>query len=409
MLQRGDRVIVALSGGADSVSLFHILCSLREKLDLTVYAAHLNHNLRGEEADRDESFCKILCKNYNAELFVKSVDIRALARENKQSEELCGRLERYSFFDELSKRKNAKIATAHTASDNAETVLFNLIRGAGALGASGISPVRGNIIRPLIYVTREEVECYCAENDLGFVTDSTNLSDDYTRNKIRHQIVTACRGINPNFEKNITNFSEVMRDVNSYLELNAVQAEQEVRVENGYSCEKIISLPKALRDELFYFLLKKNNIEPDFNTLKLIGKAVRERSRIDINNKTTADCKQGVLRFIKSGESIKFSPIELKDKVGFEFNGKKYSFKELKTGNPLTIRLRQAGDSFTFIDRRVTKSLKKLFIEAKIPREKRGTLILVADGSTVMWLEGFGFSRQGKGLFEASVIERKTL
>lgn len=409
MLSPSDSVIIALSGGADSVSLLHILCKMREELSLNLYAAHLNHNLRGEEAVRDESFCKILCKNYNVELFTKSVDIKALSEQKKISAELCGRLERYKFFEELSFKLNAKIATAHTASDNAETVIFNLIRGAGLKGMTGIAPVRDNIIRPLIYVTRAEVEAYCAENKLDFVTDSTNLSDDYTRNKIRHNIVTACREINPGFEKNITNNSSVMRGINSFLELKTSELETELKTDKGYSCDKIDSLPDGLRNEFIKFLLEKNNIETDFKTIKLLSQTIKNRSRLDINNSVTADCKQGFLRFIRTGEKDKYSPKELKSDVEFIYSGKKYSFSELKpTDRNILIRTRSSGDSFTFTNRKVTKSLKKLFIEEKIPRENRDSLILAADGNTVLWLEGFGFSKQGKGLFKVR-IEREQI
>ena len=408
MLKRGDCVIVALSGGADSVSLLYTLKNMSNELGLKLYAAHLNHNLRGAEAKRDEKFCKILCKNYDVELFCESVDIRTLAEKEKISEELCGRKERYRFFDALSKKYNAKIATAHTASDNAETVIFNLIRGAGVKGMTGIAPVRDNIIRPLIFVTRDEVERYCADNKLEYVTDSTNLSDDYTRNKIRHNIITICREINPDFEEKISNHSELMRNVDSFLELNLTEAEKNVKDENGYSCSKISALPKGLRDELLYFLLKKNNIEADYSTVKLLAQTIDNNSRLSINNKVLADCKQGTLRFIKPEENAQFSVKELKNKIEFRFNGKYYSFLELKqTGNSLLIRTRKSGDSFTFINRGVTKSLKKLFIEEKIPREKRDSLILVADGAEVLWLEGFGFSKQGKGLFEVSIKERE--
>ena len=154
MLKSGDRVIVALSGGADSVSLLDNLNDIKELYNLTIYAAHVNHLLRGAEAERDENFCKILCKKYDVELFIKKVDVRALAKQQKISEELCGRNVRYRFFAELSEKLNAKIATAHTMSDNAETLIYNIARGSGINGAGGISPVRGNIVRPLIEVTR---------------------------------------------------------------------------------------------------------------------------------------------------------------------------------------------------------------------------------------------------------------
>lgn len=403
MLSVGDSVIVALSGGADSVSLLHIMKRLGERLELNIYAAHLNHKIRGEEADRDERFCKILCKNYNVELFTKSVDIPTLAKQRKLSEELCGRFERYRFFDELSQKLGAKVATAHTASDNAETVLFNLIRGTGLRGMSGIAPVRDNIIRPLIYVTRDEVEAYCKENDLDYVTDSTNLSNDYTRNKIRHNIVSTCREINPNFERNIAQNSALTRNVNSFLELKSVEAEKLIKVQNGYSCDKITSLPNGLCYELLYFLLKKNNIEADYRTIDLLSQAVANHTDLDINNKTSALCTQGVLRFIKKDNKPEFSDKELNGTLSIEYNGKNYSFTELKLESNIVIRTRRAGDTFTFKNRKITKTLKKLLIEQKIPKEKRDTLLLAASDSTVLWLEGVGYSQQGEALIRVEI------
>lgn len=404
MLASGDRVIVALSGGADSVSLLNILVELRKTLSLTVYAAHLNHNLRGAEADRDENFCKILCENYNVELFTKSVDINSLAKAKKISTELCGREARYEFFDELSRELGAKIATAHTASDNAETVIFNLIRGAGIKGMTGISPVRDNIIRPLIFVTRAEVEAYCADNSLSFVTDSTNLTDDYTRNIIRHNIIETCRRINPSAEKNIMKNSELCREVNSFLEQKAIEAEKLIITEKGYDCDKISELDDMLRDELLYILLKKYNIEPDRKTLALLSQSVREHKDLDIGSGYAAFCTQGFLRFHKKGENLHFSPVELKGKIQLSFNGKEYSFKEINdSNNNLIIRTREAGDRFTFKDRKITKSLKKLLIEAKIPKEKRDSLLLVADGTRVIWLEDIGYAAHGDSICEVKI------
>lgn len=129
LLEKGDSVIVALSGGADSTALLSVFVSLKEKYNLSIYAAHINHNIRGDEAKRDENFCKILCKKFNTELFIKRVDVPTLAKQQKISEELCGRNVRYAFFEELSQKLCAKIATAHTASDNAETLIFNIARG----------------------------------------------------------------------------------------------------------------------------------------------------------------------------------------------------------------------------------------------------------------------------------------
>ena len=217
MLEIGDKVIVALSGGADSVALLNALNLIKEKYSLTVFAAHINHGLRGAEADRDENFCKILCKSYNIQLFVKKSDVKALAKQQKISEELCGRNVRYDFFEELAKKFNAKIATAHTASDNAETLIYNITRGSGINGAGGIAPVRDNIIRPLIEVTRSQIEEYCKTHGLSYVTDSTNLTDDYTRNRLRHLVITELKNINPQFELAALHFSQSARETFQYI------------------------------------------------------------------------------------------------------------------------------------------------------------------------------------------------
>ena len=186
MLEKSHNVTVALSGGADSVSLLHILYELRDELGITLSAAHLNHMIRGDEALRDENFARQECEKLGIPFFCERADVPKYAKEHRVSTELAAREIRYEFLSNVS---DGLIATAHTASDNIETIIFNLARGTGLKGLCGIPPVRENIIRPLIFCTREEIEAYCSANRLSYVTDSTNLSDDYSRNKIRHTIV----------------------------------------------------------------------------------------------------------------------------------------------------------------------------------------------------------------------------
>ncbi|MBQ9109096.1 MAG: tRNA lysidine(34) synthetase TilS, partial [Oscillospiraceae bacterium] len=188
MLTQGDFVAVGVSGGADSVALLSLLCCLRGELDLTLVACHINHNLRGAEAKRDEDFVRRLCDRLGVECRVLSADVAALAREEGRSVEETARQVRYRFFAETA-GKRGKIATAHTAADNTETVLLNLARGSGLRGLCGIPPVRGNILRPLIGGTREQTEAWCCQNGLEWVEDSTNAADDYTRNRLRHHAV----------------------------------------------------------------------------------------------------------------------------------------------------------------------------------------------------------------------------
>lgn len=399
MLGKADTVVAALSGGADSVSLFNLLISIREKYSLDIKAAHINHNLRGEEALRDENFVRKICAENDVELFVKSVDINKVAENEKISTELAGRNERYRFFKELSVKYDAKVATAHTADDNAETVIFNLIRGAGLNGMCGIKPVRDYIIRPLIYLSRAEVERYCGKNNLDYVTDSSNLTDDYTRNKIRHSLIPVMREINPRFIKTVSEEAKLFNEINSFLELKANEYIRSAKTENGYSVSALKKIPGEIRPSVIYRLLKLNGIMPERKHISLIGE-ILPSGAVDLNDGFRAVSKQGVLRFVKTDDNIKyFSDIELKIPLSFSHNGKKYSVEELNSKGALkpsllneniVFRTRRAGDTFTLPGRRVTKTLKKLFNELKIPEESRDKIIVLAKGSEIMWIEGIG-------------------
>ena len=217
MLEKGGTVVVGLSGGADSVCLTHALWSIKDELDLTLVAAHVNHGIRGGEAQRDEDFCKAFCEKYGIEFKVLKADIPALSQQQGLGEEECGRKVRYEFFSSLA-GENGKIATAHNLNDNAETLLFNLTRGTALKGAGGIPPVRDNIIRPLILTPREEIERYCADNSLSFITDSTNLKNEYTRNKIRNIIIPQLKEINSDAVSALAGFCEYAREDSVFLE-----------------------------------------------------------------------------------------------------------------------------------------------------------------------------------------------
>ena len=194
MVSPDIRIVVGVSGGADSIALLHYL---HTHFPDSVVAAHVNHCLRGAESERDEQFVYSFCKERRIPLFVCREEVAVLAKEQKQSIEDCGRAVRYDFFHSLLKSDTDRIATAHTLSDTAETVLFHLARGSGVKGLAGIPPVRGQIIRPLISITREEVEQYCQHYGLSYVEDSTNASLEYTRNRIRHRVIPAMAEVHP--------------------------------------------------------------------------------------------------------------------------------------------------------------------------------------------------------------------
>lgn len=261
MLAENDAVIVALSGGADSVALLYTLNELKKSLKITLFACHINHNLRGEESMRDERFVRNLCERLDIPLTVFSIDVKGSVEKHESIEERARKM-RYECFDRLCREKNAKLATAHTASDNAETVFINILRGTGTKGLGGIPPVRGNIIRPLLRCTREDIERCCEENKLEYVTDSSNLSDDYTRNKLRHRLIPLLKEFNPSVTEAVSRMTSAVYDDNSYLDNEAARAKKETAVGNGYSAVMLDALPRPILCRVISSVLSDGGVEP---------------------------------------------------------------------------------------------------------------------------------------------------
>lgn len=409
MLKNGDSVIVALSGGADSVALLDILNSAKEKYNLTLYAVHINHGLREAESIRDEDFCKALCKDYLIKLFVRHENVAELAKKNKISEELCGRNVRYSVFEELSNELSAKVATAHTASDNAETLLFNITRGASLGGVGAIPPVRGYIIRPLIECTRAQIEQYCREKNLSYVTDSTNLTDDYTRNKIRHNVIPALRDINPAFENSALRLSENAREISDYLSVMTDKAVTDSRCKYGYDCKKLLSNHSAIIKNAVAVLCRRcADFSAEQRHIELIVDIMKNGGAVNLSEKYSAVSKQGILRFISDKEESQLKEIRLRDKIEFEFCGKIFrvtkdnsdkeninSVNADFTEKNAVFRTRQSKDLFTYPKRKVTKPLRKVMNEMKIPSERRDKSVVLAVDNVILWCEGVGASAQG--------------
>ena len=414
MLQKGDTVVIGLSGGADSCALLYFLLSVRDDMELKLIACHVNHLLRGDEAFRDEEFAKGLCEKNNVEFRLLRADVAHEAEIRRESTEKTGRDIRYAFFEDTAAEYNAKIATAHTASDNAETVIFNLARGSGLRGLSGIPPVRGNIIRPLIEVTRNEIEQYCVEKSIGFVTDSTNLTEDFTRNRIRHNVVPALKEINPSLESTIIRMGANLRDINEYISMQAESALQSAKISGGYKADILYNTDKSVFAEILRNLLAEYGIIPEAVHIRLVRDILLTSGSVEIKGNVFAVSKQGILRIIDMSHSAQSGIADEYDVFDEEnivicnkniklikMNIEEYHKYQKTVKNlfnyaldydtiPLAavFRTRRSGDVIALPRRNVSKSIKKLFCELKIPCEQRDSIIVLADGKDIMWIDG---------------------
>lgn len=223
MAEKGESVIVGVSGGADSVCLYKILLELKNYFDIDIIAVHIHHGIRGEEADRDMNFVENMCNNDGVKFRYYKYDVPGYAKTNGLSEEEAGRTLRYKAFDEVAKElisngRSVKIAVAHNRNDSAETFIHNLCRGSGLKGLAGIPCKNGSIIRPVLCLTREEIEMYLSEHNITHIDDSTNFTEDYTRNKIRHRVLPyLSENINDNSISHICQAADELREIEDYL------------------------------------------------------------------------------------------------------------------------------------------------------------------------------------------------
>ncbi len=411
MFENGDIVTVALSGGADSVALLHALYTLRGEFGITVNAAHLNHSIRGEEADRDQKFVQDFCEKLGIILFCEKSDVPLFAKENHLSLELAAREVRYDFLKRVAK---GKIATAHSASDNLETLLFNLTRGSGLKGMRGIPAVRDNIVRPIILCSRADVEKYCEENGLEFVTDSTNLSDDYSRNKIRHNVVPLLKQINPSVEASAIRSCDSFSEDSDYLDRTAKEYLFGLINDNSLFVGTLCSLHKAVSKrvlkqyfEICYPFVQLENHHINELLFLCENRCGKINLPSDIHAQVTDDC----LYFYSEGENtINQFYVSLEE---IEIVNNLFSNNLLdcdKIVGKLTVRTREEGDSIRLYNRGCTKSLKKLYTECKIPVYLREDLPVISDEKGVVWVHNIGvaqrvaISNKTKKAFKIEVI-----
>ena len=426
MLSHGDRVIVGLSGGADSCALLHFLCSIREEYALSITAVHVNHRIRGEEAERDATFAEEFSKHLCVAFRLYTKNIPEIAAEQGRGLEECGREVRYRLFQEDAEKQGGKIATAHTLSDSVETVLFHIIRGCAVNGLKGIPPVRGNIIRPLILCERHEIEAYCRKHSIPYMTDSTNLNADYARNKIRLQILPLMRAINPSVDESISRLSASAREDDAFLDRLAAEISEEYLL-TGSADRLFTEAPAVVSRALMHICREKCRITPEQKHISTMMDSLsrgagsvnlpgnhffRVRGKQLIFSNISKNCfptsnsyEKWVIKNILGeiitpfGQKIKTTIIdktiynELIDKNNVNFDEK--VFKNCLDYDKIShavFRFRREGDCFSPAGRHCTKSLKKLFNEEKIPPGIRGELPLLESGGKIAWISLIGVS-----------------
>ncbi len=388
LISTGDRVVCAVSGGADSVALLLALYLLREKLGITLEAAHFNHGLRGEESDRDQAFVEAVCRQYEIPLYIG----KGTVTSGKKGLEAAARQARYGFLEALP----GKIATAHTADDNGETVLMHLVRGTGLKGLGGIAPIRGNIIRPMLSVTRQEVLAFLRHYHQDYVDDSSNASDAFLRNRLRHHVMPLLKKENPRLAEKLSDMALRLRQDEQIL----------TKLTSGElpDVETLRQMDPPLRSRYLTAFLERSGVkEPEAEHILLAESLVfsekpsamarfpggvvlcRRYGRLEKQaapqslTQHSLSCP-GVLELPEQGIRIR---CQAASEPVLNWN----CFTVYPCGE-IVVRSRASGDCMRL--QGGSKSLKALFIDRKIPAPERGSIPVIADSAGVLGVWGLG-------------------
>ena len=431
IIKQGDKILVALSGGPDSVCLLHILHRLKEPFNLKLGAIHINHMLRGEEADNDEKYIIKLCDELGINHYVKRIDIEYVARDTNVSLEVAGRNERYKAFEEIKEKyEYNKIAVAHNANDQAETVLMRIMRGTGLEGLTGIKAKRADgIIRPILCLNREEIEEYCEKNNLNPRIDASNYERIYSRNKVRLDILPYMK---ENFNKDIIDtlnrMTLLLQKDNEFIEeysnkcynIYCENYGEKIKVSKNLFETEMDSIITRVLIRVFKEISNSyQNFEMKhiYEVVNLAKKSTGKK--LNLTNKIICENLYGDIIFSKEDKpkekiednevkinkddifnkvifddyTIRFEVVENKNKVEFSKNNLIKLFDYDNIEKEIIIRYRKDGDKITPLGMNGSKKLKDIFIDLKIPREKRDTIPIVCFDDNISWVVGYKTSQ----------------
>lgn len=374
LIQPGDKIICAVSGGADSMALLWAMYLLKEEWNLDISAAHFNHRLRGAESDRDEAFVREFCDGYGIPLHVGSGTIVP----GKKGLEAAARDARYAFLRTLP----GKIATAHTADDNAETLLMHLVRGTGLKGLGGIMPQNGNVIRPMLSITRQEIEDFLAEYAVDYITDSSNNGDDFLRNRLRHHVMPLLKEENPKLSQNLSAMALRLRQDEEALS-------QQAAYEGAPQVEVLRKMAPAVRARALEKFLKDSGVkEPEAVHIRQAEALVfseNPSARANFPGGLIIGRKYDILSVVPQ------KPIKISYRISCEPADTVINTTDTFTVVPVGdvyIRARQTGDAIRLPGG--TKTLKKLFIDRKIPAAQRNCVPVICDDQGILAVGGIG-------------------
>ena len=426
LLAQGDRLVLGVSGGADSMCLLLVLAALKKQYDLSLNVVHVHHGIRGAQADRDASFTKAQCKKLQIPCRVFKVPVLELAKEQKIGVEEAGRNARRECFLEEARRVGAKkICLAHHQDDQAETVLFRLLRGTGLRGLAGMTPLSYPfpepiaVLRPLLFVSREEILSFLREQGQAYCVDETNETNAYTRNFLRNEVFPLLTRVNPKAAKHLADLSRQAADVASWMEAAVTQAYSQAVCGEAIKTDVLLSLPAPLLQEVSLRWLRTVSGEEDRlsgahlkaffgllsgqagRTLCLPGGLTLLRERDVVCRKDFSPRKEGITKKLTplfgsveeislgDGRKLKISLKEREKEEPIPKNKYTKWFDYDKIGQELSIRTRNAGDYLTISPEGGKKRLQDYFVEAHIPASERDCIPLLTAGALVLWVVGF--------------------
>lgn len=387
MLSKGDRVLIGVSGGADSIALLEFFVSVKEKYDLDICVAHIEHGIRGEDSVNDAEFVENYCKKLGVNFYLKAIDAPNLAKKAKMGVEEYSRMARYDFFNTI---ECDKIATAHNLTDNIETLLFRLARGTGLKGACSIPAVRGKIIRPFIEVSSGEIRKWCNDNNIPYRVDCTNSDSAYSRNLIRLEILPLFEKLNANYQDNIENFISDVNEDYAFIDNYVKSIYPKIVKNNEIDLPKLNELDLSIKKRILIMFFDENGYSLNRIHLQSVIDITLKSGKTQIKENVFAISAKGKIRLAKFNDLNKKDEFVTKILNIDEFKDKNIDFYcdcDKIVGN-IIIRAKQAGDRIKPAGRNVSKTLKKLLNESAYPIEKRDKKIVVCDDLGIVGVIG---------------------